>query len=336
MSSAPRSPRLDFIDHLKAIGIVLVVVGHAAATPQAWATAIYAFHVPLFFWISGFLLGRDRRPPGTAQAIGRRVQALWWPYLAFFVLSWGYALATAPLADDGGALLHAPWHRPLLTLLRGRSEDLSVNVALWFFPCLIAVHVAYGLLRRVASAGAAAALCTAVAAVVSAAAWRPDPRWPWEIDTAAVAIGFFALGAVSPGPVAWLADRRGTMLAALALGAAGLGGLAVQHNGRVDLQMMNFGRLGALFLPTALLGILLCLAATLRLPALAASRWVADRALLIFPSHLLVFHALHGAVTVLGLPGGTKLEPWFGALAVLLGLAAGAPLGAGWARLQRR
>jgi acyltransferase len=336
MSSPPRSPRLDFIDHLKAIGIVLVVVGHAAATPQAWATAIYAFHVPLFFWISGFLLGLDHRPPATAQAIGRRVRALWWPYVAFFVLSWGYALATAPLAGDGGELLHAPWYRPLLALLRGRSEDLSVNVALWFFPCLIVVQVAYGLLRRVASAGVAAIPCVALATVVSAAAWQPDPRWPWEIDTAIVAIGFFALGVVSPAPVAWLAGRGRATLAALALGAAGLGWLAVQHNGRVDLQMMNFGRVGPLFLPTALLGILLCLAATLRLPALGVSRWVADRALLIFPSHLLVFNALSGAVMLLGLPRELKLDAWFGALSVLLGLAAGGPLGAAWARLQRR
>ena len=336
MSSPPRSPRLDFIDHLKAIGIVLVVVGHAAATPQAWATAIYAFHVPLFFWISGFLLGLDHRPPATAQAIGRRVRALWWPYVAFFVLSWGYALATAPLAGDGGELLHAPWYRPLLALLRGRSEDLSVNVALWFFPCLIVVQVAYGLLRRVASAGVAAIPCVALATVVSAAAWQPDPRWPWEIDTAIVAIGFFALGVVSPAPVAWLAGRGRATLAALVLGAAGLGWLAVQHNGRVDLQMMNFGRVGPLFLPTALLGILLCLAATLRLPALAVSRWVADRALLIFPSHLLVFNALSGAVMLLGLPRELKLDAWFGALSVLLGLAAGGPLGAAWARLQRR
>lgn len=315
---------------------MLVVVGHAAATPQAWATAIYAFHVPLFFWISGFLLALDRRPPGTAQAIGRRVQALWWPYLAFFVLSWGYGLATAPLAGDGGDSLHAPWYRPLLALLRGRSEDLSVNVALWFFPCLIAVQVGYGLLRRVVSVGGAAVLCIAVATVVSAAPWRPDPRWPWEIDTAVVAIGFFALGAVSPAPVAWLAGRRRATLAALALGAAGLGWLAVQLNGRVDLQMLNFGRVGALYLPTALLGILLCLAATLRLPALRASRWVADRALLIFPSHLLVFNALSGAVMLLGLPRELKLDAWFGALSVLLGLAAGGPLGAAWARLQRR
>lgn len=336
MSAAARSPRLDFIDHLKAIGIVLVVVGHAAATPQAWVNAIYAFHVPLFFWISGFLLARDPRPPGSVRAIGRRVQALWWPYLVFFVLSWLYRLATAPLAGDGGEAAHVPWYGPAVALLRGRSEDLSVNVALWFFPCLIAVQVGYGLLRRVASAGAAAIGCVALASVVSAAAWQPEPRWPWELDTAAVALGFFALGAVSPGPVAWLAGRRRATLAVLALGAAGLGGLAVQHNGRVDLQMLNFGHVGALYLPTALLGIVLCLAATLRLPALGASRWLADRALLIFPSHLLVFHALNGAVTLLGLPRETKLGAWFGALSVLLGLAAGGPLGAAWARLRRR
>ncbi|HSV68760.1 MAG TPA: acyltransferase family protein [Methylibium sp.] len=336
MATSPHATRIDFVDHLKALGIVLVVIGHAAATPPSWASVIYAFHMPLFFWISGYLLGLDHRPPGAACSIRRRVRSLWWPYLAFFTLSWLYWLATAPLAGRASEAAGTPWHAPLLGLLRGRSEDLPVNVALWFFPCLIAVHVGYGLLRRGVSARGAALLCLTLAIVVSAWAWRPATRWPWELDTAAVAIGVFALGAVSPAPVAWLATRGRGALQALALGAGGLGLLAMLHNGRVDLQMMNFGRAPPLYLPIALLGIALSLAVTLRLPALRASRWLSDRALVIFPSHLLVFNALGGGATLLGLPHEVTLEPWFGVLSVLLGLAAGGPLGAGWARLQRR
>lgn len=47
--------RIHWIDIVKGIGIILVVVGHTIKVPaiQAW---IYSFHMPLFFFLSGYLL----------------------------------------------------------------------------------------------------------------------------------------------------------------------------------------------------------------------------------------------------------------------------------------
>lgn len=61
----------DYIDSLKGLAIILVVVGHCIAwnfsdyntiikeskpSDLFWWHLIYSFHMPLFFWISGFLL----------------------------------------------------------------------------------------------------------------------------------------------------------------------------------------------------------------------------------------------------------------------------------------
>lgn len=47
--------RLPWIDALKGFGIMLVVFAHYSL-PVALDTYIFSFHMPLFFFISGFLL----------------------------------------------------------------------------------------------------------------------------------------------------------------------------------------------------------------------------------------------------------------------------------------
>lgn len=52
--------RIEYLDIAKAIAIFLVVVGHAALTfdKPYWRIAIYSFHMPLFFVVSGVVTSR--------------------------------------------------------------------------------------------------------------------------------------------------------------------------------------------------------------------------------------------------------------------------------------
>lgn len=69
-----RAIRIDYLDTLKGIAILLVIIGHCLAWNYAdfltiifdgkrsdmfWWHLIYSFHMPLFFWISGYLLPRE-------------------------------------------------------------------------------------------------------------------------------------------------------------------------------------------------------------------------------------------------------------------------------------
>ena len=48
---------IRWIDNLKGFGILLVVIGHTVPR-EGLGQWIYAFHMPLFFFISGFLLSK--------------------------------------------------------------------------------------------------------------------------------------------------------------------------------------------------------------------------------------------------------------------------------------
>ena len=56
-------PRIEFIDIIKGLAIILVVIGHTSPSKTEiipYKSLIYAFHMPLFFIISGMFVATSR------------------------------------------------------------------------------------------------------------------------------------------------------------------------------------------------------------------------------------------------------------------------------------
>ena len=76
--------RIDYIDNVKGILILLVVLGHCIDGETYLKTVIYSFHMPAFFIISGILLN-------YSSAVGKnfgafllsRIRQLLIPYILF-------------------------------------------------------------------------------------------------------------------------------------------------------------------------------------------------------------------------------------------------------------
>lgn len=71
--------RLNWIDALKGIGIMLVVLGHHSL-PAALDTYIFSFHMPLFFFISGFLFDFGKYSKSGANFVKGKFRSLLLPY----------------------------------------------------------------------------------------------------------------------------------------------------------------------------------------------------------------------------------------------------------------
>lgn len=76
--------RIEYIDVAKAIGILLVILGHCYYTARVphLGTAIYSFHMPLFFIISGMFL----KPIGLKEGIVKYSKAYLQPYAVICLL----------------------------------------------------------------------------------------------------------------------------------------------------------------------------------------------------------------------------------------------------------
>ena len=72
------------ISAVKAICIILMVVGHSGC-PQPLSKWIYLFHMPCFFFVSGFLL-KDKYLADIWTFVKRRFKGLWWPFVKWSLL----------------------------------------------------------------------------------------------------------------------------------------------------------------------------------------------------------------------------------------------------------
>lgn len=112
---------IDSLDILKGIGIILVVVGHMIGNQLYIRPWIYAFHMPLFFMVSGYCFNIAKHPKWLSFAMSR-VWSLLVPCALYTVIS----LVVSPEYICEGK------YYELKTLLPG---------ALWFLPILFIVEV---------------------------------------------------------------------------------------------------------------------------------------------------------------------------------------------------
>lgn len=79
--------RLDYLDYARAVGIMLIVMQHAFQYFYVYngiVSYIKAFHVTIFFVISGYLTGvRDSKDYRIRELILARVKSLFIPYVVF-------------------------------------------------------------------------------------------------------------------------------------------------------------------------------------------------------------------------------------------------------------
>jgi acyltransferase len=125
--------RSTWIDVARAVGIFLIVLSHIDQDDFTDAF-LWTFHVPLFFFVSGYLT----RPQPAAEFLAGLGRKLLVPYLAIYALT---TVVTAVIRRD----FDLGWFaRTLAGALYGtHSYPDFVNAALWFLPSLMTVELLY-------------------------------------------------------------------------------------------------------------------------------------------------------------------------------------------------
>ena len=114
-----------YIDILRAIAILLVIVGHIPypTFSPILHKFIYAFHIPLFFFVSGMTLSfQDYSKFNFKQMLAKRFHRIYLPYLL-----WGIILAFPNFS-----LVTIP------KIIYGTHQSIAsvTNSSLWFLPVL--------------------------------------------------------------------------------------------------------------------------------------------------------------------------------------------------------
>lgn len=128
---------LRYIDQIKGIGIIAVVMLHSGLLDQSMTACISAFIMPLFFMASGMLLNHTQviRKP-RREFYYKRAKAVFIPYVIFGML---YLVMGAVRG----------YTTPELFGVFFENVTLFGNSVLWFLPCLFMAQViVYEVYRR--------------------------------------------------------------------------------------------------------------------------------------------------------------------------------------------
>ena len=122
------SKRLEYIDIAKGMGIILVVAGHLLPEGNYLRDIIYSFHMPLFFFLSGFFLGQDKNGVSLKEVI-RKQKKLWRKYIGYSAV---FILFDCLIRIN---LLHEIEKSQLIWDIYKTITLYGINV-LWFIPAL--------------------------------------------------------------------------------------------------------------------------------------------------------------------------------------------------------
>ena len=298
-----KTERIHWIDTLRAIAIIFVVVGHTSGIQhhEAAVKYIYSFHIPLFFLISGVLFNPKVTESGYVPFLRNQTRALLIPYFAWGLLTY---LPWVVFSRHHGSYPDLSPLKPLIGLLYGTGSGTWMihNGALWFLPCLFATRLLFfTTLRTFGRAALPWPIALMVSAGFAAPGAIPFPA-PWGVDIALVAVGFFASGFL----------LRNKLLSLPTLSLAPLGGILVfcaagqiaslSANERISMAERAYGN-PLLFILAAFFGIAFWFAVAKSMRPSALMAKLGEASILIFVLHTLVFNLVTGfAVFVLKMP----------------------------------
>lgn len=175
------------IDVAKGVAILLVIWGHAMIPTRPYI--IYSFHMPLYFAISGFLFSHRSSLKGFVKAKFDRIVI---PFYFFSFLS----LCVHICKNVGIGNLDFDVCKNVGKIVAG--QPISLNLSLWFLPCLFSVSMIYKLLdsyfERKSIINGIIFFLSVVGYIMSF--FVPPFVIPFKLDISFSAIVFFHIGFV--------------------------------------------------------------------------------------------------------------------------------------------
>ncbi|CAA7599593.1 Acyltransferase family [Acididesulfobacillus acetoxydans] len=275
--------RNKVLDAVRGLGILLVILGHTNGRPQLLMKFIYSFHMPLFFFVSGYLFNVEKfrkfRWRDFLLYKGRRYIQ---PYFAFaftFYLLF-VVLPEARAALGGAPVAIQPLEKYLVGIFysRGTAAWLPVSSPLWFLTALFMTELFFFAVLKLTRTDLARFWLIGLLAFLGyLTSLKLSVKIPWNADTALTALAFFYAGRVlrAKGFVSVPIGLR-------AIGAAALVSFfAVRYNHIiVSFDDNRYGD-GLLMYAGALAGILLAFALAQRLSEGRFLRFLGRNTLLI-------------------------------------------------------
>ena len=179
--------RLGWPDLCKGLGIFLVTLGHSALVDDGVVAWIYTFHMPLFFFLSGYFFTLWEDSPW--KTIRHKAFPILAPMVTYSLCRWVWAAVGSLAAGE------AVDFAPLLGIVV-QLPGTPFAGYVWFFAGLFSGQCIFALLLK--GLGKQPWLLTGLCFVLAGGVWLAAeagmPRLPWSIDAGCLLLPYLALG----------------------------------------------------------------------------------------------------------------------------------------------
>lgn len=246
--------RVEWVDIAKGIGIFLMVIGHTGI-PKLASQWIYSFHMPLFFFLSGYFFTSGKY--SLKALLQRKFETIIAPYFFFVLITWiGCELLQYALFPP-----HSLWE-----VIADGSKG-----ALWFVYVLFFVEVVFWFLDKIQlylkNNWFKHVFCL-IAAIIGYEAYYSHFHLPYKLEVVGLALLFFDLGYLISGRKS--CERKLNIWLLLILAIADVI-LAYYQVPRLDMAGNSYG-MGVSTLLIALLGIFLIIQFSYKLDSIP--KWI--------------------------------------------------------------
>ncbi len=301
--------RLDYVDVCKWLGISLVIFGHMKM-PGEVLQWIYAFHMPLFFVLSGYTYRAQRI---DKEFLMKKIRTIYVPFLLFALIfcrgemsSWAYIAYGS----------------------RNALDMAGTYTVLWFLPCFFAAVLVFSLLMNIGNRSkhkvwilAAGVVVMLVGAKACEMLKGGQPMiakygYPLNFDMALVGAVFMVAGYYFRQMIDWINTQRQWLLIVTVVALFAVTGFTAFMNlpeslnpacAHVEMSVGAFGNWGlffanALLMSMALIGL-----------SVLVDKWVIRKNLLLFIGrNSLTILCVHGTILL----AASKVLPKMGLVGV--------------------
>ncbi|GIM30163.1 O-acetyltransferase [Clostridium polyendosporum] len=183
-----QTQRLDWIDMAKGLGMILVMITHAPI-PDQFKQIIYTFHMPLFFFLSGYLFSISKYNSFLAF-FKRKFKSLVIPYFTLSFINYMYWIST-----NGPYNYSTSIYKPFVGTFYAlrRSEWSLHNGTMWFVTCLFITEILfYIIIKSSKNNNIIITICLIISSVAGHLySAYIGQAFPWSIDVSITAVVFF-------------------------------------------------------------------------------------------------------------------------------------------------
>jgi fucose 4-O-acetylase-like acetyltransferase len=144
--------RIDYLDIVKGLGIIFVVIGHSGLLLSKF---VYLFHIPLFFFISGYFY-QDKYTLNFSDFIIKRIKSLYIPFVKFELLFlaahnifYNLNIYNNAGSDSPEKLYNASDYISNIISIAMLNGSELLLAPLWFITALFTVNIMFWIISKV-------------------------------------------------------------------------------------------------------------------------------------------------------------------------------------------